>query len=184
VLNSNIFFDFREMYGETALAAELRAHVLALLAPRPGLFFRLLAQEIARQRLPVGLFGRVAVETRGDRDDVFDVKLPIARITDLARFHALWFGVDASNTLERLRQLARQDEFDPRTSLDLQHAYSFLMQLRLAKQVATLGDDSGPADNLIGVREISSLEHKFLEQAFGLIERVQEWTQRRFLRAM
>jgi CBS domain-containing protein len=184
VMNSNIFFDFREIYGAPSLGADLRAHVLALLAPRPGLFFRLLAQEIARQRLPVGLFGRVAMGTRGSREDVLDVKLPIARISDLARFYALWHGVEESNTLERLRQLAKRGDLDPRTCLDLQHAYSFLMQLRLAKQVATLGEASGPSDNLIGIKEISSLEHKFLEQAFGLVERVQESTQRRFLRSM
>jgi CBS domain-containing protein len=184
VMNSNIFFDFREIYGDGSLAAELRAHVFELLAARPGMYFRLLAQEIVRQRLPVGLFGRVAVETRGKREDVFDIKLPIARIADLARFHALWHGIEASNTLERLRQVAKRGDLDARTCLDLQHAHSFFMQLRLAKQVATLGEGGAPADNLIGVKEISSLEHKFLEEAYGLVERVQEWTRRRFLRTM
>jgi CBS domain-containing protein len=184
VLNSNIFFDFREIYGDFSIAAELRAHVRELLEPRPGLFFRLVAQEVVRQRLPVGLFGRVAVETRGKREDVFDIKLPISRISDLARLHALWHGVEHTNTLERLRQLADRSVLEARNCLDLQHAYCFLMQLRLAKQFAALNDGADAADNLISVKEISSLEYKFLEDTFRLVERVQDITRRRFVRTV
>jgi CBS domain-containing protein len=183
VLNSNIFFDFREIYGDFSIAKELRAHVRELLEPRPGLFFRLVAQEVVRQRLPVGLFGRVVVETRGKREDVFDIKLPISRIADLARLHALWHGVEPPNTLERLRLLAGRSVLDARQCLDLQHAYCFLMQLRLAKQLSAL-NEGAELDNLISVQEISSLEQKFLEDTFRLIERVQEITRRRFVRTV
>jgi CBS domain-containing protein len=184
VMNSNIFFDFREIYGDTSLGSALRAYVLELLAPRPGMFFHLLAHEVVRQGLPVGLFGRVAVETRGSREDVLDIKVPIARICDLARLHALWHGVEATNTLERLRRLAERAVLEPRTCLDLQHAHSFLMQVRLARQVAALNEAGAASDNLISTKEISSLEYKFLEETFGLIERVQERTRRKFLRTM
>ena len=183
VLNSNIFFDFREIYGDFSIAAELRTHVRELLEPRPGLFFRLVAQEVVRQRLPVGLFGGVAVATRGKREDVFDIKLPISRISDLARLHALWHGVEPPNTLERLRQLAGRSVLEARQCLDLQHAYCFLMQLRLAKQLSAL-NEGAELDNLISVKEISSLERKFLEDTFRLIERVQEITRRRFVRTV
>jgi CBS domain-containing protein len=184
VLNSSIFFDFREIYGDPALTAELRQHVVDLLAPRPGMFFHLLAQSVVEKELAVGLFGKIAVETRGAREAVFDIKHPIARICELARLHALWNGVRATSTLERLGELSRGSELESRTCLDLKHAYSFLMQLRLARQVAALGEGGHPTDNLVSTNEISTLEQRFLEDAFGLIRRVQASAARKFLRTM
>ncbi|HSD18421.1 MAG TPA: DUF294 nucleotidyltransferase-like domain-containing protein [Anaeromyxobacter sp.] len=182
VLNSSIFFDFREVHGDVALGAELRGHVTQLLASRPGMFFNLLAQAVVDKELPVGLFGRISVETRGSREDVFDIKQPIARICELTRLQGLWHGIGATSTLERLRKLSQQGEVDARVCLDMKHAYSFLMQLRLARQVAALGDGGVPADNLISTHEISTLEQRFLEEAFGLIGRVQASARRKFLR--
>ncbi len=184
VLNSSIFFDFREIYGDAALPTALRDHVVDLLSPRPGMFFHLLAQAVVDKDLPVGLFGRLAVETRGSRDDVFDIKHPIARICELARLHALWHGIRATSTLERLQALSERGDLDARTCLDLKHAYSFLMQLRVARQVAALGDASHPADNLISMNEISTLEQRFLAASFSLIERVQASSRGKFLRTM
>ncbi len=184
VLHSSIFFDFREIYGDAGLATGLRDHVVELLAPRPGMFFHLLAQAVVDKELPVGLFGRIAVETRGDREDVFDIKHPIARICELTRLYGLWHGVRATSTLERLQALSQKGDLDPRTCLDLKHAYSFLMQLRLARQVAALGDGGRPADNLISTSEISSLEQRFLAASFGLVGRVQATSRRKFLRTM
>jgi CBS domain-containing protein len=71
---------------------------------------------------------------------------------------------------------------DARTCLDLRHAYAFLTQLRLARQVAAVGEQGAPADNLVGTAEISTLERRFLEEAFGLISRVQASARRKFLR--
>lgn len=183
VLNSSIFFDFREVHGELALAAELRDHVGRLLASRPGMFFHLLAQAVVNRELPLGLLGRLSVETRGSREDVFDIKQPIAAICELTRLQGLWHGVAATSTLERLQRLSQQGDVDPRTCLDLKHAYAFLMQLRLARQVAAVGDGGAPADNLVSTSEISTLERKFLEEAFGLVARVQAGARRKFLRS-
>jgi CBS domain-containing protein len=182
VLNSSIFFDFREVYGDAVLAAELREHVAQLLASRPGMFFHLLAQAVVDKELPVGLFGRLSVENKGGREDVFDIKQPIARICELTRLHGLWNGIRATSTLERLQRLAQGGALDARVCTDLKHAYAFLTQLRLARQVAALGGGGVPADNLVGVREISSLERRFLEEAFGLIGRVQAGVRRKYLR--
>ncbi len=184
VLNSSIFFDFREIYGEASLAASLREHVVGLLSSRPGMFFHLLAQAVVEKDLPLKLFGRIAVETRGSREDVFDIKHPIARICELARLHGLWHGIRATNTLERLQALEQQGGLERRTCLDLKQAYAFLMQLRLTRQLATLGDGGLPADNLISTNEISTLEQRFLEDSFGIIGRVQASSRRKFLRTM
>jgi CBS domain-containing protein len=183
VLNSSIFFDFREVHGDAALGAELRAHVGRLLGKRPGMFFHLLAQAVVDRELPRGFMGRLSVETRGDREDVFDIKVPIAAICELTRLHGLWHGVPATSTLERLQRLAQVKEMDARTCLDLRHAYAFLMQLRLARQVAAVGERGAPADNLVSTAEISTLERKFLEEAFALVARVQQSARRKFLRS-
>jgi CBS domain-containing protein len=184
VMHSSIFFDFREIYGDAGLAASLRDHIGALLATRPGMFFHLLAQAVVEKELPLGLSGRIALETHGDREQVVDVKQPVARICELARLHALWSGVREVGTLERLRELGRRQAVDAEVCLDLEHAYSFLMQLRLARQVAAVGAGGHPADNLVGVEEISTLERRFLEDSFALVRRVQAGARRKFLREL
>jgi CBS domain-containing protein len=182
VLNSSIFFDFREVYGDAALGGELRAHVGRLLAKRPGMFFHLLAQAVVERELPRDFLGRLSTGTRGDREDVFDIKVPIAAIVELTRLHGLWHGVAATSTLERLQRLAQVKEMDARTCLDLRQAHVFLTQLRLARQAAAVGEGGAPADNLVSTAEISTLERKFLEEAFGLVARVQQGARRKFLR--
>ena len=112
---------------------------------------------------------------------MFDIKQPIARICELTRLQGLWHGIGATSTLERLQKLSQQGEVDARACLDMKHAYSFLMQLRLARQVAALGDGGAPADNLVSTNEIPPLEQRFLEEAFGLIGRVQASARRKFL---
>jgi CBS domain-containing protein len=184
VLHSSIFFDFREGYGDPSVAGALRDHVVELLAPRPGMFFNLLATSVVDKDLPVKMFGGIAVETKGDREDVFDIKQPIARICELARLHGLWHGVRATSTLERLQALGQQGALEARTCLDLKQAYGFLMQMRLARQVAALADGGRPADNLIGMGEISTLERRFLQETFALVARVMASTRRKFLRSM
>jgi CBS domain-containing protein len=182
VLNSSIFFDFREVYGEGALAAELRAHVGRLLGKRPGMFFHLLAEAVVDRELPLGFMGRLSTETRGSREEVFDIKVPIAAICELTRLHGLWHGVAATSTVERLQRLAQVKEMDARTCLDLRQAHAFLTQLRLARQVAAVGEVGAPMDNLVSAAEISTLERKFLEEAFALVARVQQGARRKFLR--
>jgi len=160
VLHSAIFFDFREVYGEPALAAELREHVAQLLAPHPGLFFRVLAQEAASRALPTG--------------SALEVKRPLAAICDLARLFSLWSGVRETNTLERLRALRAAPDPGEKTCEGLRQAHSFLLQMRLAREVA---GEEGAAS-----AELNPLERRFLEEALGLIRRAQGQAARLFVR--
>ncbi|MBI5543717.1 MAG: CBS domain-containing protein [Deltaproteobacteria bacterium] len=166
-LHSGIFFDFREVYGEAALATQLREHVAGLLAPRPGLFFRVIAQEAISRGLPSG-------------NAALELKQPLAAICDLARLFALWEGVRETNTLERLRELLAAPEPGRKTCEDLRQAHSFLLQVRLARQVA--GATVNGAEGAAGRGEINPLERRFLDETLGLIRRVQGQAQRLFVR--
>ncbi len=160
LLNCGIFFDFREVFGDAALAEGLRAHVAGLLAPRPGLFFRLLAQEaISRPLPPAG---------------ALELKQPLAAICSLARLFALWEGVRETNTLARLRALRAAPEPGARTCEGLREAHSFLLQMRLARELAGEGREAAA--------EINPLERRFLDETLALVRRVQGQAQRLFVR--
>ena len=85
VLNSSIFFDFRRSTETSRSPRAPRPRHPATSRPGPGCSSNLLAQAVVDKEVPLGLFGRISVETRGSREDVFDIKQPIARICELTR---------------------------------------------------------------------------------------------------
>jgi CBS domain-containing protein len=177
LLNAGIFFDFRGVWGEESLAAALRAHVQELLAPRPGLFFRLLAGEVSSLRPVLPARG-----TESAAGDAVDLKPPVANLSDLTRLYALWHGVPETGTLPRLRQLESGSDLGAKTCQELGQAYTFLTQTRLARQVARLCVEEVPSEHLLRLRELTPLERRFLEQTLELMRRVRQQVERNFLR--
>jgi CBS domain-containing protein len=56
---------------------------------------------------------------------------------------------------------------------DFQHAYEFMMLLRIHHQYAQLSSGQTP-DNFINPNRLSSLERRSIKQAFHLIAKVQD----------
>jgi CBS domain-containing protein len=49
---------------------------------------------------------------------------------------------------------------------EIEQGYSFLMQLRLVRQVGAILDDRAPPDNYINPRELSGIEQRLLKEIF------------------
>ena len=64
LLNANIFFDFRPLWGEAALASDLRAW-LERATRDDQRFLRMMAQNALESRPPLGFFGDVQTERGG-----------------------------------------------------------------------------------------------------------------------
>lgn len=185
ILNTEIWFDGRVSYayGNSQIAKELSDHIFSQLARRDacGIFFFRLAASAVSKSPPIGFFRNVIVESIGDKRDIFDIKSPIANITDFARVYALWHGIRRTNSMERLRELQKCGGIDERTRQDVEQAYLFLMQLRLSHQISQITHGENEIDNLMNPKEIAPLERRFLEETFKRIELLQSRLRTQFM---
>ncbi|MCU0540066.1 MAG: DUF294 nucleotidyltransferase-like domain-containing protein, partial [Desulfobacterales bacterium] len=172
LLYSSIFFDFRGGWGDAELIGELRDHLFRSLVGWSG-FFRHLTQNALLYKPPIGFLRNFVVEPRGEHRNKFDIKRAMLPIVDYARIYALKHGVAETNTLERISQLQQQGLISAAEAGEVEQSYSFLMQLRLARQVAAIIDEGRGPDNYINPRELSGIEQRLLKEIFTRIGSLQ-----------
>ena len=172
LLRSSIFFDFRSGYGEAALVDELRAFLLSSLKGWAG-FFRSLSENALHFKPPLGFFRNFLVESKGRHRNSFSIKSAMMPIVDMARIYALKNLIEETNTQERLHQVYLKKGFSQEDYQELEHAYSFLMQLRLVRQVSAVLDENSAPDNYINPKKLTRIEQTMLREIFVRIEKFQ-----------
>lgn len=131
LLNAAIFFDLRAVHGEPALAAALRDW-LAARAPDAGRFLLLLAQNALGNPPPLGLVRDFVVSSGGEHPGTLDLKVNgVQPFVEAARVLALASGVTATNTPERLAQVARIRGIPAREAEAWCGAFGAIQRLRL-----------------------------------------------------
>jgi CBS domain-containing protein len=173
LLQSSIFFDFRNGYGDLAIIDELRQHLFHSLGEHPN-FFRYLAETTLERKPPLGFFRTFVVESKGEHRDTLDVKHPMITIVNYTRLYALKNGIEETNTQERMYQLFLKRRLSWEDYHDFEQAYSFLMQLRLARQITAVIRENAQPDNYINPNKLSRLEQAMLKEIFKRIEKYQE----------
>jgi PAS domain S-box-containing protein len=137
ILDINIFFDFRVVYGEKEYADELRSHINAVLRNQP-LFIHLLADNALSYKPPIGMFGNIVTQSHPDRKETFDIKSAILPITNIARAYAFKHGINEVNTHARIRALQHKLILTESTQREMQAIFDFLMHMRLKHQTLAL----------------------------------------------
>ncbi len=94
-------------------------------------------------------------------------------IVDFARIYALKNRTEETNTPERLHQLylkriLKQEEYE-----EIEKAYSFLMQQRFVRQIASALAENGKPDNYINPKKMTRIEQKMLKEIFIRTENFQ-----------
>jgi CBS domain-containing protein len=164
LLHGAIFFDFRGLWGELRLAAELRAWLSAYMAPRP-VFLRQMTQNALQSRLPLGWFGQLRFERRAVVANSFDIKLQGAGLfTDAARILALSRGIAETATPARLLAWPRTDH-ERREAESWVEAFYTLQAFRLRRQLDChrRGD---ALDNRIPAASLSGFDRRLLRACF------------------
>ncbi|KPP93868.1 DUF294 nucleotidyltransferase-like domain-containing protein [Erythrobacter sp. HL-111] len=170
ILRATIFFDMRCVHGEAALAADLRADVVAACRASP-LFVSYLARDAQRTRVPLGIFRNLVLDRAADGARVFDAKArAIMPIVDIARTLALAEGIEAVGTLARLEALAEAGRMNREDARSLGDAMLFVNDLRIARQAAATRRGEAPS-NAIAPHDLSPLEREYLKDAFAVIRR-------------
>ena len=157
LLNAAIFFDFRPMHGNTALAASLREWLSGEARARPA-FLHMLAANALTTVAPLGYFGDIA-----DTGTV-DLKTQGVRpFIDAARVLALAHAIVPSHTAQRLR-LASAQYGAAAEAEAMVEAFHFIQLMRLTRQFKAI-EDGGPP-NAIELASLNELDRRILREAF------------------
>lgn len=172
LLHASVFFDFRSLYGASALSEELRGWLnTAARDNRP--FLKHMTQNALANRPPLGLVRDFVVASGGAQAHTLDLKVNgITPFVDVARIFALYAGVNASGTVARLRGAARAwnlatDEVEAWIA-----GFHFIQLLRLRHQheAQTQGE---AVDNRIDPERLNALDRRILKEAFRQARKLQ-----------
>jgi len=152
LLDFQIFFDFRPVFGDRRLSAALRSFVGERLGSEPP-FFPHLARDALQRRLPPLFEGGVLRNLLHAGSSLLDTKEAAIPFVSFARLYALRHGVEATNTLERLDGLRDLGVLKPALHADLVGGFAFLARARLERQAASMADGKKP-DNLLDTRKL------------------------------
>jgi PAS domain S-box-containing protein len=172
LLEFNTFFDFRCIWGEWEFARELRQFIQTLIAEHPP-FLLHFAQNALLYKPPVGLFGKIVVETGGESPNTLNLKEALLPIVNFARLYSLRHGVGETNTLDRLHRLFELQVIKKAFYEEIEEAYSYLMGIRLRNQALALSLGNKP-DNLLDLKAITPIQETLLKQSFSVISTIRK----------
>jgi CBS domain-containing protein len=173
LLNANIVFDFRGIYGDTTLCDALREWLFGYTQANP-LFLRLMVQNALETDAPVGLIRAFAVDDEPGVKGTIDLKVRGTRLfVDCARVFALALGIPDTGTAARLRAAGERLHVERRYVDATVEAFHFLQLLRLRQQdLAAAGGGAGP--NRIDPYALHEIDQRMLKEAFRQAKQLQE----------
>jgi CBS domain-containing protein len=166
-------FDFRPMYGDTTLGESLRDHLHAILQDQK-VFLGYIANMAIKNEPPIGFLKSFVVEKGGEHKNELNLKVKgLAPLVDIIRLFSLERGVRVTSTLERLEALRESHTIAMEYADDFEHAFEFMMLLRIHHQYAQVSTGQTP-DNFINPNRLSNLEKRSIKEAFHLVAKVQD----------
>ncbi|MSN26668.1 MAG: CBS domain-containing protein [Geobacter sp.] len=141
-----VFQDLRVLHGDLFFETELRAHICECTKSN-SLFFPSMARNIVRFKPPLGMFGRLLVEKKGEQRGKLDLKkgglFALTRGIGLIALEAGIMGGTTWTKLERLNHLHLISDHDLEIIGD---AFTFLIKMRLEKQMVALSSGKEPVN--------------------------------------
>jgi CBS domain-containing protein len=166
LMEAGIFFDFRSVHGELSLEPLDR---LLATAQHNGLFITHLLRAAQQFAPPLGLFNRIRTE-----DGSIDIKFGgLAPIVSLTRALSLAAGSRKRSTLERLAAAEAGGKLSGEGAGDLSAAFTFLLELRLRRQLAARDAGLQP-NNRIVLNELPGREQKQLRDYLVRVRELQD----------
>lgn len=174
LLNASIFFDFRPLFGNSALANRLRDDVVRRARDNPR-FLKQMADNALRNRPPSGIGLLESVfGSRGSNQ--VDLKMSgTVPFVDAARIWAYAAGLGETNTSERLLRLAEMGRLATADVRGWVAAFEFFQLMRLREQHRTAED--APSDrnpNVVELAQLSVLDRRVINEAFRQARKLQQ----------
>ena len=173
MIDLNIFFDFRPVYGDDELTQSLHRHIHKTLSETPS-FFPLLAQNTLSFKPPLRLPGNLFL-SGGAVDHAGEINLKDAMmpIISFARLYALKHQINQTHTLERIEELTQRNIILPSSREEIIAAYDQIMRLRLESQLAASLTGQVP-QNIILPGKLGYSQQELLKQAFAQVSAIQK----------
>jgi CBS domain-containing protein len=172
LLHASIFFDFRPLAGDAALAIGLRAWLSHAARQNPR-FLHQMAGNALRNRPPLGVMRDFVLSENSAHPHTLDLKLNgTTPFVDAARIFALAVGSPQTNTAERLREAAHALHIPDGELADWNRAFHFLQLLRLRHQHGQQRAGQ-PPDNHIDPDTLNPLDRRILKEALRQARKVQ-----------
>jgi CBS domain-containing protein len=168
LLNASIYFDFRPLAGDEALAQTLRAEVVQL-AQRTPRFHKQMALNALTRSVALNWRGAVDTDTRG----TVDLKLQgTAVLVDAARLYSLAHGIACTNTRQRLEAIGPVLKLSEAEYGAWVSGFEFLQMLRLRIQ---LGEQASADDpNRIALASLNEIDQRILRESFRVARQLQQ----------
>lgn len=176
IMYCSIFFDYRPVFGLTAMASALSGHIFGILEEEKTLL-SLLAGNALEIPPPITFFRGILVERSGIHKEEFDIKgramMPLA---DAARVLALQHRMAGINsTFKRFEALARQEPQNRELYEQAAEAYQLLMRFRTLQGLKHR--DSG---RFFRPATLSKMQRMLLRNSFQPIRDLQSLLRTRF----
>jgi CBS domain-containing protein len=169
LLYCDIFFDFRCVYGDSALAGELRAFVTDAARRNRGFLLQMFGIQ-ADHRAGIGLFGRL-LTVRDQPGHAGHLNLKLQGTLPLAegvRLLALGGGIGATGTLARVEALEANGTLSANDADHLRGAFAFLTGLQLRQQIADYRAGR-PVSNFVDPRALTEREVDLLKDSLRAV---------------
>jgi CBS domain-containing protein len=171
LLGANIVFDFRPLYGDTALAGALREWLFGY-TRESTLFLRFMVQNAIDVEAPLGLIRTFVVDDDPAVKGTIDLKTRGTRLfVDCARVFALAHAIPDTGTAARIRLAGAKLDVEPRHVDATVEAFQFLQLLRLRQQDRPEAP-GGP--NRIDPYALNEVDQLMLKEALRQAKQLQE----------
>lgn len=145
-VNFGVFQDMRVQYGDRFFEEELRRHICET-AGHNGYFFPNMARNIIRFKPPIGMFGRLLVERRGEGRGKIDLKKGgLFALTRGISLIALEEGICGGTTWSKIERLGELGKISPQDLEIMERSFTVLIDLRLRKQLIALASGNLPGN--------------------------------------
>jgi CBS domain-containing protein len=173
LMKYSTFFDCRAIYGEFSLLDELKEFMNVQLKNPTEKFFLNLGNNALQYEPPLTFLKRNIRTFDIDGEAHFNIKKTMAPIVDLARVFALKHRIFETNTGKRIEALKRIGVFTEKESRELDHAYYYLMALRLEKQSLQIIEKGQKPVNYVAVNQLTKVQMVTLIEIFKVIKEFQ-----------
>jgi signal-transduction protein with cAMP-binding, CBS, and nucleotidyltransferase domain len=166
LLNADIFYDFKPVAGDIALAASLRAEATTS-GRGHRVFHALLARGIGQKGSALTLLGNFKV--RSGRVDLKGRGLQ--PLVSGARVLALELGITTTSTLGRWRAAHAAQLVSEHDLIRIEDAFTLILDLILEQQLTDLDSGIAPSAN-VATGRLHMLEKHRLKQALQMVDQV------------
>jgi CBS domain-containing protein len=171
LLQANIFFDLRALWGDVAMAADLQAQVLET-ARGNQRFLKQLSDNAMSVEPPLNWLGNLSATAEIKGRQVIDLKrFGVRPFVDAARVLALAHRVNATNTIERLQAVAEIGKVQPGELSEWKDAFGFLQSLRLKAQERA---EFPEFPNAVAIDSLSPMDARILKECFRQARKLQQ----------